>query len=186
MSMEDRLVPNRECGSCSACCVSLHINEPELQKHADIPCPNLSSQGGCGIYPTRPGVCKGWYCVWRLMPSLGDEWRPDKCKVLIRLEPGVAGFTLQPLDSPNMVLTKPEVLQLVGAAIDGGGEVFISIPTRPGWTSAKTSLNAPMFSAIQSRDFRQLHASMLAAIEAAQSAVTEEIPNFKIPLMHKK
>lgn len=184
--MENQLAPKRECGSCSACCISLHIDEPELQKHADVPCPNLSDQGGCGIYLTRPGVCREFQCLWLSMPQLGDEWRPDISKILIRKQPDGFGCILQPLDNPETVLTMPDVLSFVAVFIEAGGEVFISIPTRPGRTSTSLSLNAPISAAIESHDLHQAQQSMLAAIEAASSTVTDKVPNFKVHPMHQK
>ena len=39
----------RACGPCTACCVELKIDAPELRKKARAPCPHLTASG-CGIY----------------------------------------------------------------------------------------------------------------------------------------
>lgn len=71
----------RACGSCTACCIELKILAPELKKKARLPCPHLSPKG-CGIYETRPGVCRQFLCGWRLFEDMDDAWRPDLSGVL--------------------------------------------------------------------------------------------------------
>ncbi|HVW75063.1 MAG TPA: hypothetical protein VHC39_15610 [Rhizomicrobium sp.] len=72
----------RRCGPCHACCIVLEIAAPALRKKARVPCRHLS-QGGCGIYATRPGVCRQFLCGWRLFEELGDDWRPDRSGVMV-------------------------------------------------------------------------------------------------------
>lgn len=71
----------RRCGPCTACCVSLKIEAPELAKKAGEPCRHLKA--GCGIYEGRPGVCREFLCGWRLFEEFGDDWRPDLSGVLM-------------------------------------------------------------------------------------------------------
>jgi hypothetical protein len=52
---ESHLVPDRECGECTACCVVLLIDDEDFKKPADQVCSNLM-----------------------------EEWRPDKSGVLLR------------------------------------------------------------------------------------------------------
>jgi hypothetical protein len=77
------LVQGRECGECVACCKFLEI--PELKKPADVLCHNCTGNS-CGIYDSRPSVCRGWYCVWRVEKELPDAMRPDKCGVMFCLD----------------------------------------------------------------------------------------------------
>lgn len=72
----------RTCGPCTACCVVLKIDVPELRKRARVPCPHLTASG-CGIYAKRPSVCREFLCGWRLFEELGDDWRPDFSGVLM-------------------------------------------------------------------------------------------------------
>jgi hypothetical protein len=71
----------RTCGPCTACCVELKIDVPELRKRARVPCPHLTASG-CGIYEGRPPVCRHFLCGWRLFDELDDDWRPDLSGVL--------------------------------------------------------------------------------------------------------
>lgn len=72
----------RECGPCRACCQELKIDTPELKKKAGALCSHHAG-AGCGIYDSRPPVCRQFLCGWRLDEALGDEWRPDLSGVLL-------------------------------------------------------------------------------------------------------
>lgn len=72
----------KSCGPCQACCVSLKIDTPQLRKKAHVPCPHLVHKG-CGIYDSRPPVCRGFLCGWRLLPALDTSWRPDLSGVML-------------------------------------------------------------------------------------------------------
>jgi hypothetical protein len=65
----------RKCGLCSACCTLLRVDE--LEKPAGVPCPKLRRGGKCGIYETRPGICRGYMCAW-LTGFAPREDRPDR------------------------------------------------------------------------------------------------------------
>lgn len=74
------LAPRRECGDCVACCELLYVND--LQKPAGTSCKHCTSKG-CGIYATRPAVCREWFCGWRRVAGLAEELRPDRSGILI-------------------------------------------------------------------------------------------------------
>jgi hypothetical protein len=74
--------PEGSCGDCVVCCQWLDIETKGLSKKAGVLCQHCSG-GGCGIYETRPNLCRGFYCGWRLIPKLGEDWRPDRSGVLI-------------------------------------------------------------------------------------------------------
>lgn len=74
--------PKKRCGECTACCVELKIDTPELRKEGQVPCPHLTG-GGCGIYQTRFKICREFLCGWLLFPELDENWRPDRSGVLI-------------------------------------------------------------------------------------------------------
>lgn len=64
----------RKCGQCQMCCVIPDIKE--LNKPANTPCQHLTPRG-CGIYETRPEVCRSFECNWKF--GLGDaSGRPDR------------------------------------------------------------------------------------------------------------
>jgi hypothetical protein len=77
------LVPDRHCGSCTSCCKDLTIDSDELKKPPGVVCSHCVEAKGCGIYETRPTVCRSWFCGWRQMRNLDDSWRPDLCEILV-------------------------------------------------------------------------------------------------------
>ena len=52
------LVPGRECGECTLCCIKPTIDCPELKKLSGVRCENLAKTGGCSIYDKRPQTCR--------------------------------------------------------------------------------------------------------------------------------
>lgn len=164
----------RECGECSACCVTLRIEDKQLQKHADTPCVHLRNCGGCGIYAERPEVCRAWQCGWKLMEGLGDQWRPDLSGILIRLNED-SGLTLQPLRDPAVILTAESVLTLVAGFVSRSVPVFISVPTRLGFCYSLVHLNQPLTRAIQSRDIDLARSIMIQAVARGSEAKTDPV-----------
>jgi hypothetical protein len=78
----------RSCGSCSLCCKLLKVDDPPFFKPPGKWCPHCRpGHGGCSIYDTRPGVCRGWGCGWLTNSTLGDEWRPTRAKMVVAWEP---------------------------------------------------------------------------------------------------
>ena len=70
-----------DCGSCTVCCMALRVIE--LGKEAGPYCRHCIPGKGCGIYETRFEICRTFLCGWRLVPELGDQWRPDRSGILI-------------------------------------------------------------------------------------------------------
>ncbi len=75
----------RACGDCVACCQVLNINEPDMVKPADQLCMHCTGTG-CGVYASRPQVCRTWDCVWRRIDSMPPETRPDRLGVLFTID----------------------------------------------------------------------------------------------------
>lgn len=173
---EDRLVLGRKCGECTACCVTLRIEEAALKKYADVPCPNLRPEGCCGIYSSRPDVCRNWYCGWRLMEHLDDSWRPDRSEIILRLHAGAeGGLILQPTGKASQVLTTEKVLGLVGGCVEAGFPVYISVPTKPGRCHALVHLNEIFARAVASRVLEMAKLEMLKTLERAYQVETDPI-----------
>jgi Fe-S-cluster containining protein len=80
----EHLVPERECGTCVACCKILEINKPELKKPAGTLCPHCTGTE-CGIYASRPHICRTWFCLWRRIDEMPDYLRPDRTGVVFSL-----------------------------------------------------------------------------------------------------
>jgi len=77
----------RQCGDCSLCCKVLRI--PELEKPKDHWCANFAAGAGCRIYPDRPASCRDFACQWLTDPSMGPEWKPSICKLVLDTKPGL-------------------------------------------------------------------------------------------------
>ena len=65
----------RTCGSCTACCHALAVEQ--IEKPAFKTCPSALTEGGCGDYDRRPDACKNFACLW-LQGHLGEADRPDR------------------------------------------------------------------------------------------------------------
>ena len=91
MKMLDKPAPGRSCGSCTLCCKVLGI--VELAKPADKWCPHCDIGKACRIYDTRPPSCRTFHCLWLADDRIGDHWKPDRSKIVIR--PGWNGNSLE-------------------------------------------------------------------------------------------
>lgn len=176
---EKALVPDRECGACTACCIHLRIDEEALQKEADTSCTHLSATKGCGIYDDRPGVCRGWYCGWRMLDFLDEGWRPDLCGIMIRVEP--TRLVLQATGSIRAYFTNP-VLQFIGAAIDSGKTIAVNVRGKPGHTSATMELNGELAAAVTARDKKGVIEGVIAALEFGAKYPTDPVSPFTYPI----
>nr|ACN58747.1 hypothetical protein AKSOIL_0069 [uncultured bacterium BLR3] len=178
------LVPNRECGSCTMCCKALKIDVPQLKKLAAVACEHCAEGVGCKIYETRPPVCKGWYCGWRRMGYLNDEWRPDRSGVLIDvvggedqgIPPGFApvGLKFDVLDSRHVLSWNP-LIKFIASEIAQGHPVFLGVPAPVGYERRKVFLNHLMAAAVAVRDRR----GMINALESAFQMGVREATNEK-------
>jgi hypothetical protein len=168
------LVAGRECGTCTACCVELTIDQPELRKLAGHVCPHCILGQGCTIYPTRPLVCRTWFCAWRQLDWIGDALRPDQSDVLIcpTQDDLPAGY------DPHLGL---EVALLSQAGLDARGLAemlchairsniasFLCLSGGPGQGGARMLLNEDLKQpaergqpAILLRELRKVHLSLL-------------------------
>jgi hypothetical protein len=79
------LVPGRSCGDCSLCCKLVRVDA--FAKPQGIWCAHCAPGGErCRIYDQRPAECRDFYCAWLASPTLGEEWRPNRCKLVLRVE----------------------------------------------------------------------------------------------------
>jgi hypothetical protein len=76
----------RVCGSCSLCCKVLPI--AQLDKPAGVWCAHFRVGVGCSIHGAHPSACRAFQCLWLNVPSMPDQLRPDRCKVVLGLEDG--------------------------------------------------------------------------------------------------
>lgn len=177
------LVPNRECGSCTVCCEALTIDVPELKKLPGILCENCKD-GGCAIYKTRPNVCRNWYCGWRMMEDMDDDWRPDRCGFVVSMVgredippeySSPLGFKFDLVGNARSVMWEP-FLHRVAALIHYGVPVFFTTPGRPvGYAARKTLLNPGMQAAVASREKTAILGQIISAMEFMASETCEKI-----------
>jgi hypothetical protein len=121
----------RQCGPCTACCVELKIDTPELRKKARLPCPHLGA--GCGIYPTRPPVCQQFLCGWRLFEDMGNDWRPDRS--------GILAMRKAPNELPPAWRNAPYGVHLVVI----GGETAVKRPAFADYVTSLLVRGLPVF-----------------------------------------
>ena len=159
----------KACGPCQACCVALKIDAPELRKASGTACMYLVAKG-CGIYDTRPPVCRGFLCGWRLLPELDASWRPDLSGVmLLRLselpknyrgtEPG---WVLVILDGKTALT--PRLAKFAASVVRRKAALFLSAMT------PRIPLNAQLEAPVAANDMgavldvlRRTHAALLPA-----------------------
>jgi hypothetical protein len=76
-------LPDRACGTCTLCCKLLEIDTSELTKPPGVWGQHCTPGQGCGIYPTRPRLCRTFACGWLINPRLGAEWKPNRAKIVL-------------------------------------------------------------------------------------------------------
>ena len=142
------LVPGRECGECKICCVVPPVDEPEMQKQPGAPCRHRSA-AGCDIYQTRPLACRTYFCGWRRMAFLDDDWRPDKSGVLIesgtQATVGEGSTVLILVGNPLKTVRDQRVLDFVARNIQRNVTLWLSLPGPRGMAKAALPLNTPEF-----------------------------------------
>ena len=85
----------RDCGSCTLCCKVFEV--PSLNKPVGKWCAHCKPGKGCGIHDTRPEHCRAFYCAWMTEDWLGPEWKPDRAKFVLTIDPATQ-FLLAQLD----------------------------------------------------------------------------------------
>jgi hypothetical protein len=50
---------------------------------------------GCGIHETRPEHCRAFHCLWMLAPMLGSEWKPERAKFVLTINPQTRFLLIQ-------------------------------------------------------------------------------------------
>ncbi|MEM7410779.1 MAG: hypothetical protein AAF430_11135 [Myxococcota bacterium] len=83
---------DRSCGSCSLCCEVLRVDA--LEKLGGVRCLHQRPEGGCGIYATRPSICRDYRCLW-LGGGLGDDDRPDRLGAVLDVVAEGGGLWLE-------------------------------------------------------------------------------------------
>lgn len=79
----------RECSDCDVCCNILEVRE--LNKKSFCNCVHRADHGGCGVYETRPSICRDWSCAYILDLIPGGE----------EIKPNNLGLMFYPVDAKN-------------------------------------------------------------------------------------
>ena len=177
------LVPGRECGPCTACCVHLLIHSAEFTKLQGVVCPNCELEHGCKIYATRPQACRDFICGWRIMPQFDEHWRPDKSGVIVKIAEDPAGtpefhFVLF---GAKYVLLQPKFAAMIGQFVSEGRQSYLVLPGKPEEMSTKVYLNAGLTGAVARRDLNAISAGLAQAYESGMNAPREKIDLAALP-----
>lgn len=169
------LVPNRECDECTACCTHLTIETVGLVKLPNVTCTNLMKGGGCGIYKKRPDPCRKWFCAWRNLSELDDNWRPDKSGVMLEFSdenfPGIfanrIGFRFTIIDKKK-VGRNIKVAKFLKKQITNGVPCLLAFGIEPTQNPPVTFLNVAMRNAALKKDPNAILAELNKAIAACE------------------
>jgi len=148
MDYQLALVPGRVCGGCTVCCTAMAIDGPDIQKDAGVTCRHCTAHG-CGIYETRPSLCRDYHCGWRQLPLLDDSWRPDRSQVFVEIEPHANGtaISLVLLGNPLKTVRQSWFIDFIATGIRGDLPLMLGIPGPPGRQGASLELNTEAMTA---------------------------------------
>jgi hypothetical protein len=85
--------PGRDCGTCTLCCKVYDV--PALAKPAGKWCAHCTPGKGCGIHETRPQHCRSFFCLWMTDGTMPPEWKPERCKFVLSVDPGTRFLNVQ-------------------------------------------------------------------------------------------
>lgn len=178
----DRLVPGRECGGCTVCCRVPPVDSDDFQKQSGVLCHHCHDGVGCSIHASRPSVCREWYCGWRVLPNLGDDWRPDRSEILIvpEYDDIPSSFVERPglkfiLSGSHAAALQPRFVKYLAALVDAEIPVFLALPGPPGHFFVKAFLNHKLKDAALRRDGGAIVACLRQVIGILASGTFEEV-----------
>jgi len=125
------VVPGRSCGSCSLCCKLYDL--PQAQSPAGKWCRHCAPGKGCTIHATRPQVCRKFFCGWMVSASLGQEWKPERARLIIRLIPADGASLCVAVDVDEGFPTawqRPDIHARLKRIAASAGGVVVSIGRR--------------------------------------------------------
>ncbi|MDG1858394.1 MAG: hypothetical protein P8I94_04785, partial [Emcibacteraceae bacterium] len=132
-------------------------------KLPNVDCEHLRKGGGCNIYKKRPTTCATWYCSWRYLSNLNDQWRPDISGVLMdfstksipsEYSSGTA-LIFKVIDKEKF-LTNTELTQFIIYLMNKELPIFLSHGLEPGYSAISTILNPPLLDAVKDRNHQKI------------------------------
>lgn len=166
------LVPDRSCGACVACCVAPSIDAGSFYKPVGVACRHCLPAQGCGIYESRPAVCRDYHCVWRSMPALDESWRPDRSGVMIAWDTDAPVGTHAVkivLTGDRSVIGTDRFLQLVSGFVARGVSTMLSLPREPGHLNIGFRVNDLLASAVRAGDRAAVRAILADTCAGAEN-----------------
>ncbi|MCJ2033596.1 hypothetical protein [Methylobacterium sp. J-068] len=103
--------PGRACGTCTLCCKVYDV--PAVESVAGQWCRHTKQGRGCAIHATRPDHCRAFHCLWMTEAWLGPDWKPERAKMVLSLDPVSRHMNVQ-VDpgQPNAWRREPYYTQL--------------------------------------------------------------------------
>ena len=83
----------RACGTCTLCCKVYDV--PTLDKPAGQWCRHCKPGRGCAIHDSRPQHCRSFHCLWMTAPWLGSDWKPERSKLVLSIDPATHFLLVQ-------------------------------------------------------------------------------------------
>jgi hypothetical protein len=166
----------------------LPVREPELQKTSHVLCVHCREGEGCRIYPQRPQVCREYYCGWRMVPALPDDWRPDMSGVFVdrlRFREGADNGIPAHYDRKFMVqllLLRPEAIddaqlpEVIAVFVKANVPVFLGVCGPPGFQNALVFLNEFVRRAVAAGDRAAVMTVVRTAAAMAAAHGFEPLP----------
>jgi hypothetical protein len=135
-------LPDRPCGSCTACCKFMPIVSEELTKPTNVLCPHCAEGAGCKVYDVRPTPCAEWVCGWKVMRQIPGDWRPNDSGLVFRIEDSLDNeITVTVLD-PEPRLSTTEFAALMVAWHQAGVTLHLETVGPPGFYPARHNVNS--------------------------------------------
>jgi hypothetical protein len=120
----------RGCDGCTLCCKVMQV-DPPIDKPMNQWCIHCVPGTGCGIHETRPSVCRQFHCVWLMDGTLGEEWQPERCHMVLWLDLEGRRFNANvDEDHPEAWRVEPYYSQLKSLAaysLPRGGQVVVYV-----------------------------------------------------------
>lgn len=112
------------------------IDKPDIQKEAGVTC--RYCRGGCTIKDHWPVLCREYFCGWRRLKIMDDNWRPDRSGVLaeVELRGGALHISLVLAANPLKTVRQPWFADFVAYGVRNGTQLFLGLPGPPGHQGA--------------------------------------------------